>query len=136
MMKNGDEIPTPAPADIEAVLAGIRDGSNVFDQWLKLDRADLEANSDFGEAAASVALGRTLYWAEPVDPSNTIDENSIGGGRMPAEAAAAAWVHHVFGGYGHWPAPADLCEHIYPSFPRRVPHGWTFDLFDVPRDIQ
>jgi len=126
-MKIGDEIPTPTAADIEAVLVSIMDGTSVFDQWLKLDYADNMANRDI-EAWASCALGRTLWWAEPIDPSNAIDEDSIGGGRTPAEAAAAAWVHHCFGGIKL--LPAGLSEAQYLSFPRRVPDGWSFDLFE------
>ena len=93
-MKKGDEIPTPTPAGIEKVLASIRDGSNVFGRWLKLDRADAETGADLSETCASEALGRTLWWAEPIDPPNTVDENAFACGHTPAEAAAAAWVHH------------------------------------------
>ena len=121
----------PTPADIEAVLASIMDGSNVFGHWLKLDRADEETGADLSETCASDALGRTLWWAEPIDPSNIVDDDAFACGHTPAEAAAAAWVNHCVGGLFHW--PTNLTEDEYRSFPRRVPEGWAFDLYAEPR---
>jgi hypothetical protein len=126
-------IPVPTPADVEAVLASIMDGSNVFGRWLKLDRADCEVDHPDFEAWASVALGRTLWWAEPIDPSNFVEEDSMAAGRTPAEAAAAAWVCHCFGHFSHW--PETLTEDEYRGFPRRVADGWQFELFDMPASV-
>lgn len=109
--KKNHVLPTPTPADIEAVLASIQDRTNILSRWYEFQRIDSE--EAFKE---EVRLGRTMFWADIIDPSNTLDDFHMGGGRTPAEAAAAAWVHRCI---RIWPnADEVLTDEVYRTVPR------------------
>lgn len=126
-------IPTPTPADVEAVLAGLLDGSSAFARWLELidDTAHRAYKSDRAELRR---IGRSLYWADAINPDiGCVTETVTGGGHTPVEAAAAAWVIACLGpGDGIGRYPRQITEQEYLSVPRRVVEGWEFELFDWP----
>ena len=118
-------IPTPTPADIEAVLASIQAGTHIYTDWLALVRID-----DKESIEEETRIGNGLFWAELIDPTNLVDDDHLGCGNSPAEAAATAWVHRCL---DRWPYPdRRLTEEELLSVPRTVPPGWEFKLFDVP----
>jgi hypothetical protein len=137
------EIPAPTPTEIEAVLVGMMDGTNIFARWVKLDDADLP---DGGE---ETRMGYTMWWADVIGPDDVWCD-CCGGGTTPAEAAAAAWVQVWLGAWWceernppgltpeevtEWLSEShysNLSEEEYLSVPRRVPEGYRFKFFAVP----
>ena len=129
-MKKHNETPTPTPADIEAVIAGIRDGTDPYLRWLKLDREAEEAGGTWEDHTQPSDYEGTLYRADTIDPTN-LRGQYWGMGETPVAAAASAWVS---ANLGRLRAPQDECltdEH-YAAIPREVPAGWRFVLYGVP----
>ena len=118
-------IPAPTPAEIEAVLAGMRDGSNVYIRWLK-------------EGATDRQFARKLFWVIPVDEDG-LEHEVVACGRTPGEAAAAAWVGACCDDTGDWYTQdfewRNITEAEARKVPREVPADWTFELHAVPKPI-
>ena len=116
-------IPAPTPTDIEAVLAGMRDGSNVYIRWLK-------------EGAIDRQFARKLFWVIPVDEDG-LEHEVVACGRTPGEAAAAAWAGACCDDTGDWYRDRhewrNITEAEARSVPREVPPNWTFELHEVPK---
>jgi hypothetical protein len=133
-LKRGASAPIPTPADIETVLAGMLTGADPFLRWCQLDYQSEHERVDPARRRVT-ALGRSLYWAETVDPDNKAGDY-WGAGTTPAAAAASAWIHACLVECW-WRDRLDECEAMfresdYRSIPRLVLAGWAFDLFDVP----
>jgi hypothetical protein len=114
-------IPAPTPIIIEAVLAGIMDGSGAFAQWVK-------RNDD--------NLANTMWWADVLSPADQMLA-CVGGGPTPSEAAAAAWVDFCLWA---WWFDGETCSRIptweqYLSVPRLVPPCWRFEVYAAPTSV-
>ena len=98
-------IPKPTPQHIEAMLTAMRNDTSVHCLWLGgwLEEGD-------------------LWWVTTILP-NGERSSEIGCGRSSAEAAAVAWINHVFN------SDEDFAKVLH-----HVPEGWQFELHEVPCD--
>ena len=118
----------PTPEEIENVLAGMRDGTNVFIRWLK-------------EGAIDRQFARKLFWVIPLEDEGNGDppfeHEVVACGRTPGEAAAAAWAGACCGDTGDWYRDRhewrNMTEAEARKVPREVPANWTFELHEVPK---
>ena len=97
-------LPRPTPQDIEATLTAMRNDTSVHCLWLGgyLEEGD-------------------LWWVTIILPDGE-RSSEIGCGRSSAEAAAVAWINHVF--------VSD--EEDFAKVVRHVPEGFQFELHAAP----
>ena len=126
-METEIETPHPSAEEIEIVLAGMRDGTNVFIRWLK-------------EGAVDRQFARKLFWVIPVEDEGDgvlFEHEVVACGRTPGEAAAAAWAGACCDDTGDWYRDRhewrNITEAEDRSVPREVPANWTFRLHAVPK---
>lgn len=117
--------PIPTPIDVEAVLVGLRDGSNAHARWVKLDQAAERAGGTDEDHLEDQELGRALWIAETVDPTS-LAGMYWGLGETAVEAAAVAWVGACLDWESWYLLP--LSDEDCRSVPREVAPGWNFLL--------
>ena len=126
--KKHKRTPTPTPDDIETMLAGIREGTDPFLRWCKLDDEAEQAGGTLAAHRKPMAYEGTLYRAETIDPAGLCGQY-WGMGTTPVAAAASAWVSACLGELW-W--QMELSDEEYADIQREVPAGWKFVLYGVP----
>ena len=114
-------LPPPTPQDIEAELIAMRNGTNAYGQWVRMD-------DSLDTLHESNAEADRLWWVDVIRPDGVMDD-TCGGGTSLAEATAVAWITTCLGAW--WRHPS-LSDEDYAKVPRQVPEGWYFELYAAP----
>jgi hypothetical protein len=114
-------LPTPTPHDIEAALCAMRNRTNAYGQWARLDQHMVNYHQVLAETDR-------LCWVDIINPEG-VEETACGGGITPAEAAAVAWINTCVCAW--WLHP-DFSDADDAKVLRQVPDGWRFELYASP----